>query len=262
MNRLEKHFTELQKRHEKALILYITAGDPDMAATLNIMQALAENGVDCIELGIPFSDPMADGPVIQRASARALLNNINLRDILSLVKTFRQTHQTPVVLMGYFNTILHFGPEAFLHEYRAAGGDGLIIADLPFEEGEHFESLCREHSINLIYLVSPEPGTERTRNILAATGGFVYCVSHYGITGQHTDNNQLDNIVRSLKSMTTLPIAVGFGISSVEQAQQAARSADGVIIGSWLISELEQAQDKKLAAAGFCITLKEALTLV
>jgi len=107
MNRLEKHFAELQKRHEKALILYITAGDPDMAATLNIMQALADNGVDCIELGIPFSDPMADGPVIQRASARALCNHINLQDILSLVKTFRQSYQTPVVLMGYYNTILH-----------------------------------------------------------------------------------------------------------------------------------------------------------
>lgn len=259
MNRLDKHFSELKKNHKKVLILYITAGDPNMAATLNIMQALAENGVDCIELGIPFSDPMADGPVIQRASARALINKVNLQDILALVKSFRQSHNTPVVLMGYFNTILHYGLAAFIQEYQAAGGDGLIVADLPFEEGEEFEQLCRENNINLIYLLSPEPGTERTRNILAATSGFIYCISHYGITGQHVDNNQLAEIVQSLKGMTSLPIAVGFGISSLEQAQQAAQIADGVIIGSWLIKEMEQADDKPLLAGKFCKQLKQTI---
>jgi tryptophan synthase alpha chain len=167
------------------------------------------------------------------------------------------------VLMGYFNTILKFGLTAFIKAFKAAGGDGLIIADLPYEEGEEFENICRDNDINLIYLLSPEPGTERTGNILSATSGFVYCVSHYGITGQEVDNNnRLEEIVSTLKSLTSLPVAVGFGISSIAQAQKAARIADGIIIGSWLIKELEQAADKPATAGKFCRQLKQALALL
>jgi len=261
MNRLENHFSELKRRNETALILFLTAGDPDLNETLRIMQALAANGADCLELGVPFSDPIADGPVIQRSTARALKNDVDLDDILLLVRKFRQTSDIPVVLMGYYNPIIRYGNERFVKACREFGVDGLIVADLPYEEGEEFENLCRENTVNLIYLLAPEMGSERTKNILAASSGFVYCVSHYGTTGVGDAMDvQIDQVVKSLKSMTDLPVAVGFGISSIEQAQAAARVADGVIIGSWLIKELEGAEDKVSEAAQFAKTVKGVIT--
>ncbi len=259
MNRLNTHFSQLKNKNEKALILYITAGDPNINTTFEIMKSLAENGVDCIELGIPFSDPMADGPVIQRASTRALKNDVNVDSIFSLVKRFRELYPTPLVLMGYFNTILRYGMETFVDAFKKAGGDGLIVADLPYEEGEEFENICKTRDISLIYLISPEIGSERTGNILSATGGFVYCISHYGTTGGESKTENLDGIINSIKSMTDLPVAVGFGISTIQQARNACRIADGIIIGSWLIKELEKTQDKTKVAGRFTKTLKQAI---
>ncbi len=261
MNRLETHFSELKKRNETALILFLTAGDPDLNETLQIMQALAANGADCLELGVPFSDPIADGPVIQRSTARALAHNVSLDDILMLVLKFRQTSDTPVVLMGYLNPIFRYGTKRFVEACKEAEVDGLIVADLPYEEGEEFENICRQNSVNLIYLLAPEMGSERTKSILAASSGFIYCVSHYGTTGvEEGPNLQIDHVVKSLKTMTDLPVAVGFGISSVEQARAAANVADGVIIGSWLIKELEGAEDKVSEAAQFAKTVKGVIT--
>lgn len=260
MNRIEQHLTEIKEHNQKALILYISAGDPDLDTTLSIMQALADNGTDCIELGMPFSDPVADGPVIQRSSARALKNNIQLTDIMKTITLFRQQYQTPVVMMGYLNPILRYGAEKFVKDFAQCGGDGLIFADLPWEEGEEIESICRDNGVSCIYLLAPEPGTERTRNILKSTSGFVYVVSHYGTTGvDKGPDGQVDSVLDSLRPMTDLPLAVGFGISSVEKAVQMSQKADGIIIGSWLVKELEAAKDKVQVAGEFARTVKAGI---
>ena len=261
MNRIEKRFNELKANNEKALILFITAGDPSLEETLNIMEAMAQNGVDCIELGIPFSDPIADGPVIQRSTARALRNRVQLKDILNLVTVFRQNYATPVVAMGYLNPVIRFGEERFIREFSRAGGDGLIIADLPYEEGEEYEILCKNHNTSLIYLLAPEIGTARTKNILGASSGFVYCVSHYGITGTGAAlSANLKHISRSLGQLTSLPLAIGFGISSDKTAREMSRYFNGIIIGSWLIEELERSTNKPETAAQFARRLKRAIS--
>lgn len=260
MNRLEKHFLNLKKENQKALILFVTAGDPDLDETLSIMEAMAQNGVDCIELGVPFSDPIADGPVIQRSTARALKNNINLLNILQLLKTFRKNYDTPVVCMGYLNPIANYGERKFIKDFSNAGGDGLIIADLPYEEGESFEKLCKKQNINLIYLLAPEIGTKRTRNVLDSTSGFVYCVSHYGTTGIGGPiNSEISLIAPFLKKLTKLPLFIGFGISNQEIAKHMSSLSDGVIIGSWLIKELEKSENKAEAAGQFTEKVKSAI---
>ena len=263
MNRLEKHFLLLQEKKEKALILFLTAGDPDLPTTLEIMGALAESGVDCIELGIPFSDPIADGPIIQQSTLRALKNRVNLDQILELVGKFRQKYQTPVVLMGYLNPIIRYRTTKFIKTFNKAGGDGIIVADLPYEEGEEFEQICYQNNINLIYLLAPEIGTDRTKKILSASTGFIYCVSHYGTTGVNNNLDvQVDEVIKSLKSMTNLPVAIGFGISSLDKAKAAVKAADGIIIGSWLIKELEKSKDKAKVAGQFVKKVKDAISSV
>jgi tryptophan synthase alpha chain len=259
MNRLEKKLTAF--KDDKALILYLTAGDPDLKSTLEIMASVADNGADCIELGVPFSDPMADGPIIQRSSARALRQGVDLNKILGVIEKFRHDHDTPVVLMGYYNPILHYGERAFFDSLKNAGGDGVILADVPYEEGEPLEKLCNERELCNIYLLAPEMGSERTKKILSASRGFVYCVSHYGTTGvQSSPMDDLKNIIKSLKEMTLLPIEVGFGISSEKKAREICQIADGVIIGSWFLSELENSQDKTQTAAEFARRIKSAIS--
>jgi len=261
MNKLENHLAISKKNNKKALILFITAGDPDLPTTLEVMRSMAENGVDCIELGIPFSDPIADGLIIQKSTQRALKNKIRVEYIFDLVRQFRPFHQTPIVLMGYYNPIMRYGSERFVQNFRNAGGDGLIIADLPYEEGEEFENISSRNEVSLIYLLAPEIGSQRTKKILNASSGFVYCVSHYGTTGMGSDTEtEVDDVVDSLKSMTDLPIMVGFGISSMEKARAAVKIADGIIIGSWLIKELESAEDKAKAAGDFTSKLKQGVT--
>ena len=260
MNRLDEHLRALMDKDEKALILFITAGDPDIKHTLDIMSAIAHNGADVIEIGIPFSDPIADGPVIQRSTARALKNGIHSDQIFDLIASFRESHSTPVVLMGYLNPILHYGIEDFIGAVEHAGGDGLIVADLPYEEGETIEQICKSKNIHLIYLLAPEIDKDRTKKILKASSGFVYCVSHFGITGPSGQNEwNTGKVLSALRRMTDLPLAVGFGISSTDRARKACKSADGVIIGSWLIEELEKSKDKAKTAAQFTRRLKKSL---
>lgn len=260
MNRIDKKFAELKSRNEKALILFVTAGDPTLEETLAIMEALADKGTDIIELGVPFSDPIADGPVIQRSTSRALKNKVDLKSILSLIRRFREKYDTPIVCMGYLNPVLRYGPEQFIKDFKSAGGDGLIIADLPYEEGEEYENLTRDQDIDLIYLLAPEPGSERTKRIVDAGSGFIYVVSHYGTTGENREiQTDLGAVTTSLRQLTDKPLAIGFGISSPKSAATAAQHADGVIIGSWLIKELEQAGDKAAKAGEFAGRVKEVI---
>ncbi len=260
MNRLETHLNTLKQNQEKGLILYITAGDPDIDTTLDIMKAMADNGVDCIELGVPFSDPIADGPVIQRASNRALKNNVNIQKILDLVKSFRQTHNTPIVLMGYYNPVYQYGLEAFTKDLNTAGGDGLIMADLPFEESHDLAEQCTKYNISLIQLIAPELENERTQKIIQASQGFLYCVSNYGTTGKgfHA-SDELKNIIQSVRKSTNIPLAIGFGIASNLDAKAASQIADSVIIGSWLIAKLEKVENKADFAGEFVKTLKSTI---
>jgi len=260
VNRLEKHLEELKARHEKSAIFFITAGDPSLKDTLHIMLSMAENGADCIELGVPFSDPIADGPVIQRATLRALKNKITLKDILATVAKFRQRSDVPVVMMGYYNPLLRFGLKEIVAESARAGVDGLIVADLPFEEGEELEVISKREGVSLVYLLAPDIDPGRTRDIIAASSGFIYCVAQYSTTGADDNGDSVSpQTIKSLQNMTRLPIAVGFGISSLAKARQMSETADGIIIGSWLLKELEASENKALFAGQFVKKVKQAI---
>ena len=260
MNRLESHLQTLKKRNEKAAVFFITAGDPSLEESLAIMQQLAANGADCIELGMPFSDPIADGPIIQRSTARALRQNIALDDILKLVSDFKRFSSTPVVLMGYYNPLYRYGLLKAVQDCADAGVDGLIIADLPFEEGEELQEITEKNNVCLIYLLAPEIDPKRTRKVAAASRGFIYCVAQYSTTGVDDKSGGISvETIKALKRMTDMPVLVGFGISSTEKASVMAESADGIIIGSWLLRELESKKNKAEHAGLFARAIKAAL---
>ena len=261
MNRLEQHLQTVKVRGEKAAIFFITAGDPTLENTLDIMLALAENGADCIELGMPFSDPIADGPIIQQSTARAMKNNVTIKDIFELTKRFRDKSNTPVVMMGYYNPIIRYDVERLMRDCSSFGVDGVIIADVPFEEGEEIEKISREHGICMIYLLAPDIDRKRTESIVRASAGFVYCVAQYSTTGvdSQASDGTLSQTITTLKEMTDLPIALGFGISSFEKAKAASQMADGIIIGSWLIKSLESATNKAERAGAFAREIKSTI---
>ena len=258
MNRLETYLANMKEHGDKAAIFFITAGDPSIDETLEIMLSMAENGADCIELGMPFSDPIADGPVIQRSTARALQHKITINDILELVSRFREKADTPVVLMGYYNPVMRFGIESLAKACAKNGVDGLIIADLPYEEGEEIEIITREHKVSLIYLLAPDLDPARTESIVRSSRGFVYCVAQYSPTGVETAarENVLPETIKSLQKMTDLTIALGFGISSLDKVKEMSQMADGIIIGSWLIRELEASTQKAATAGRFVHDVK------
>jgi len=259
MERL-RQLKERVRRGGTGLIPYITAGDPDPEQTVRIMHALADNGADVLELGLAFSDPVADGPVIQRAARRALDHGIGIPRVLEMIREFRRQSQIPVVLMGYMNPVFRYGPEAFVRDLSRAGGDGLIVADLPYEEGEQMEKSCARAGVSLIYLLAPEISSERTRRILASTRGFVYCLSQYSTTGSgKTLKPELKRAVHSIREGTDLPVAVGFGVSSIKRAVAVSRYADAIVFGSWLISHLEKSTDRPAAAASFMKKLRSAV---
>jgi tryptophan synthase alpha chain len=262
MNRLEQHFADVKSRGDKAAIFFITAGDPSLDETLDIMLSMAQNGADCIELGMPFSDPIADGSVIQRSTARAMKHKVTISDILKLVARFREHSQTPVVMMGYLNPVMRYGIEMLVKDCAAHGVDGLIIADLPYEEGEEIEAITKAHDVSLIYLLAPDIDPKRTEAIARASAGFVYCVAQYSTTGVESDGDEdavLPETITSLQRMTDLTVALGFGISSLEKAEKMSQVADGIIIGSWLIKELETATDKPKHAGAFVRNVKSAI---
>ena len=241
MSRIAGRFEKLKAAGRKALILFVTAGDPEPALTVPLMHALAESGADILELGVPFSDPMADGPVIQRASERALKHGIGLSDVLGCVSTFRkQNSETPVVLMGYANPIEAMGVDKFVAAARAAGVDGLIVVDYPPEECGPFVDLCGRAGIDCIFLLAPTSTEARIREVSRAGSGFVYYVSLRGVTGAgHLDADEVLARLPRIRAATRLPVGVGFGIRDAESARRISRGADAVVIASRLIQELE-----------------------
>jgi len=241
MSRIGERLTALQKRGEAALITYITAGDPDLPATEKLIAGLAESGADILELGVPFSDPMADGPTIQAASDRALKHPFSLDAILGLVERVRRQNPIPILLFGYYNPIFKYGEERLVSVAEEAGVDGLLVVDLPPEEGEGLGRLCARAGLDLIYCLAPTSTEERIEIVSRAGTGFVYYVSVTGVTGARTElSNTIARDVARIKRKTTLPVAVGFGISTPDQAREVARLAQGVVVGSALVKVIEK----------------------
>ena len=233
MNRIDNIFKKLKSRRKKAFITYITAGDPDLAATGKLVSILERSGADIIELGIPFSDPIADGPTIQAASYRALLKKASLIKILDLVKKIRKDTEIPLVFMTYYNPIFKYGLKRFFMSCKKAGVDGVIVPDLPIEEADELTRLGKKTGIRTIFLIAPTSTKDRMRKIVKRSSGFIYYVSSTGVTGARRSlpSDMIKN-VRIIRSMTDKPVAVGFGVSDSKQAKLIARTADGVIVGS------------------------------
>lgn len=245
MSRIQSVFEQLHQAGRTALIPYITAGDPHPKLTLPAMRALATQGADIIELGIPFSDPMADGPVIQKACERALTHHVDLKQVLSMVRDFRIDNQhTPVVLMGYMNPIERYGAEAFAHDAHAAGVDAVLIVDLPPEEAGPLRHALAASAMDEIFLVAPTTTDARCAKIAAQASGFVYYVALKGVTGAgHADYSGLAEPIAQIRRHTQLPVGVGFGIRDAAGACQVAQVADAVVIGSALVEQLSICQD-------------------
>jgi len=264
MSRIKRTLSELKKRREAALIPFITAGDPDLATTLKIMRALEQGGADCIELGIPFSDPTADGPTIQRSSERALKKPISLPAIFRLVREFRAGSKVPVILFGYFNPIFRFGLEKFTREAVEAGADGVLCVDLPPEESAELQRWTDAAGLDLIFLLSPTSGPDRIRLVARKGRGFIYYVSVTGVTGaRRALDHSLRAQVERVRRASALPVGVGFGISTPKQAAWVAGFADAAVVGSALVERIEKAQgssEKAKRAGAFIAQLKQAIT--
>jgi tryptophan synthase alpha chain len=243
--RIEKRFAALKKESRAALVTFIMAGDPDYDTSLAIAKALPKAGADMIELGMPFTDPMADGPAIQAAGLRALKSGQRMTRTLQLVREFRkEDKETPIVLMGYYNPIYIYGNERFLVDAKAAGVDGLIVVDLPPEEDEELCLPALKTGMNFIRLATPTTDDKRLPKVLTNTSGFVYYVSITGITGAAApDTARVTAAVARIKRHTKLPVAVGFGVKTAEHARAIAEGADGVVVGSALVAALRQSLD-------------------
>lgn len=239
MNRIDKKFKELKKQKKKTLIIYMTAGDPSLKKNEELILAFEKEGVDLIELGVPFSDPLADGVVIQDASQRALRRKTNLKKILSLVKKVRMKSEIPILLMSYLNPVLQYGIEKFARDAKRGGVDGLIVPDLPPDEGVEVAPILRRHELDLVYLLAPTSDQKRRRLVAHASHGFIYYVSLTGVTGARKAlPSEVYKNIRLAKRSASLPVCVGFGISTPEQARAVAAVADGVIIGSAIVRAL------------------------
>lgn len=235
MNRIDQKFAELKKQGRKALITFITAGDPNLSVTQEAVLAMDRAGADLIELGVPFSDPVAEGPVIQEASQRALAAGTTLVAVFDLVKRLRQTTQKPLLLMLYLNSIYRFGKERFFSLCEQCGVDGVIVPDMPYEEKEEIEGVAETHGVYSIRLVAPT-SRERAAKIAKGAKGFLYCVSSTGVTGMRSGfSTDFDEFFGQIRPYATIPCAVGFGISGPEQAKDMQRYCDGVIVGSAVV---------------------------
>jgi tryptophan synthase alpha chain len=250
MSRIAKTFAKLNEQRKKALIPFITAGDPQPSVTVLLMRTLVEAGADVIELGVPFSDPMADGPAIQRASERAIKHGVGLKDVLAMVAEFRRADDaTPVVLMGYANPIEHMGHEQFARKAAACGVDGVLVVDYPPEEGGELIEQLQRHALDPIFLLAPTSSDARIANVAKVARGYIYYVSLKGVTGAaHIDLSEVAARLPHLKALTNLPIGVGFGIRDAQTAQAVARVADAVVIGSRIIQEIENSQLQQVQA--------------
>lgn len=240
MSRITERFNKLKAEGRKAFIPYITAGDPDLATTESLILALAEAGADVIELGVPFSDPMADGPVIQRASERALKNPVGVAEILPLVERFRRSSDVPIVLFTYFNPLMQFAKRDVGEKLKAAGVDGVLVTDLIPEEAESFVAEMRQAGIDNIFLIAPTSTDERIKLIAEHSSGFVYVVARTGVTGVRENISlAVSDLVGRVRQFTDLPVAVGFGISTPEHVREVWKYADAAVVGSRLVLEIE-----------------------
>ncbi|RJQ23998.1 MAG: tryptophan synthase subunit alpha [Nitrospiraceae bacterium] len=256
MSRIEQTFKQLKKSGRKALIPYIMTGDPSLDVTSKLIADLESAGADIIELGVPFSDPLADGPTIQRASERALQQGVTLRKVLDFVKKIRQTSQVPLILMTYYNPVFKFGIEAFAKEAADAGVDGLIIPDLIPDEADDFISAARRSKLDTIFLLAPTSTQERIKKVVKVSTGFIYYVSITGITGARLSiGGPMKDTLESVKGSTNKPVAVGFGISTPEEAAAVSKLADGVIVGSAIVRLIAEGKD----VGEFVRNIKEAI---
>ncbi len=268
MSRLAATFEALSKSGRKALVPFITAGDPRPDFTLPMMHAMVDAGADIIELGVPFSDPMADGPVIQRASERALAHKMSLRRVLAIATEFRRTNQqTPVVLMGYVNPIEAMGYEDFANAAQRAEIDGVLTVDLPPEEADDCVALLKARDIDPIFLLAPNSSDERIKKMDAAGSGYLYYVSLKGVTGAgHLDIADVESKLNQIRANTRLPVAIGFGVKDAQTAQAVSGLGDGVVIGSALISKIEEnlddAEQAKREIIGLLTSMRQAMDSV
>lgn len=241
MNRIDAKFQQLRKAKRAAFIPFVTAGDPNLAITEKFVLAFEQAGADIMELGVPFSDPMADGPTIQASSQRALKNKVNLKKILDLVRRVRRVSQLPLALMTYYNPVFHYGVSKFVKDAQAAGVDGLVVPDLPPEEAGDLVKCAKKAGLSVVFFAAPTTTNERLRKVVKAATGFVYYVSLTGVTGARKSlPPDLIKNVRRVKSMTSKPVCVGFGVSTAQQVKAVAAAADGVIVASAIIKEIEK----------------------
>jgi len=265
MSRIEKKFSALQAKDEKALICFLTAGDPSLAQTQEIILGLEAAGVDCIEIGVPFSDPTADGPIIQAASQRALRNGATLAGILIMIESLRKISEIPIVLFGYYNPILSYGAERFAAKAKQAGVDGILVVDLPFEEAAELRRYTDPKGIDFISLIAPTTGMERVKTIARQATGFLYYISVTGVTG--TAKPQVEEVkkdVEMIRKVTALPLAIGFGISTPQQAKEIAPYADGIVVGSAvvkMITENSQRADLVSVVSQYAGEMKKAISV-
>lgn len=256
MTKIEKTFKKLKQQNKKALIPYIMAGDPSLEATKKFVAEMEEAGADIIELGVPFSDPLADGPTIQRAGERAMKQGVTLRKTLSLVEEIRQAAQIPLILMTYYNPVFKYGIEAFVSEAVRVGVDGVIIPDLIPDEAGDFISIAKKHKLDTIFLLAPTSTEDRVRKVAKASTGFIYYVSITGITGAKLSvDDSMKNTLSLIKKVTEKPVAVGFGISNPEEAAAVSALAEGIIIGSAIVRQIAEGSDIK----NFVKTIREAI---
>jgi tryptophan synthase alpha chain len=262
-SRLDRTFHRLKARHEKALITYLMAGDPSLTETEQLVLALEQAGADIIELGVPFSDPIADGPVIQQAAERALRSGTTLRSILSMVGHIRRESEIPLVLMAYYNSINAFGPERFCREAVAAGVDGLIVPDMPPDEAGPLNGPAMSCGLQLIFLLAPTSTAERRAFVARQSHGFVYYVSLTGITGAKLGRvSEIGKNVDEIRKISKTPIAVGFGVTTPQDAADVSSIADGVIVGSAIVKQIaagQQQQGMVANVSGFVHALKNAM---
>jgi len=246
MNRITEKFRSLKSQQRKALIAFITAGYPNIESTVRLVPALEKAGADIIELGIPFSDPIADGPTIQDSSYQALRKNLTLKKIWAAVAKIRRISQVPIALMTYYNPIYHYGEKEFIRQSRLAGADGIIVPDLTLAEANSFRAHARSLGMATVFFVSPATPDQRIRRIADASSGFVYYISLTGVTGARARLPvDLVKKIKTVKRYSKKPVCVGFGISQPAQVRQIAKIADGVIVGSAIIKEIKRCQSKK-----------------
>lgn len=262
MSRIAKQFARLKERGETALWVYLTCGDPDLAASEALVLAADRGGADGIELGVPFSDPVADGPIIQRASERALRSGANLEQILGLVSRLRKRTEIPLLLFSYYNPILQHGLERFAGEASGAGVDGVLVVDLTPEEAEEYVRALRAAQLDTVFLAAPTSTNGRLQKIATCSSGFIYVISRAGVTGpRETLSQEIREVVRRVRAWSPLPVAVGFGISRPEHVRELAGVAEGVVVGSAVVARIAKHADsgERIAAVeGFLRELKAA----